>query len=665
MFKKQQTFRRWAAAFLCAGLLCAVLPATAFAQQGPAAALAQGTVQAGESLEEENTWSIADLRNQFPHGRYWNHADNPGKENNNPMGTSGVPCRDHGDRGYSWDTCNHPTFASGNHFCCWGYAEQLGYLYAGSNPECWPEQTDASALDSLKTGDIIRFVTSNGSEHSVFVTNVSGSSVTFTDCNWGGTCNIRWDITKDKSYFSNLIFIKVCPPIGQIPATGKKPEGTVDQIEGGEGGFTVAGWAFDYDDCAQPLTIRVYLDDQFLFEGTADAYRPDVDSTYGGVGAYHGFSFWVPTDAVGSQKVSVYAVDLGTWENTWLGTSYLTIYAPQPEDNEPPAISELKASDITGRGFTVSCVSTDNVGVDHVTVMVWTTDQADAVTRTADRAGDVYSSYVSIADHGNASGTYYVRMIAYDAKENNHYSEITVEVPGPTSLVTFDANGGSAEFLTKVVESGDVVGTLPEAFLPDYVFEGWYTEPQDGSRVTNQLAVTGDMTLYAHWTPASGVGWQLQNGTLTIDCAGAMPDYAAASDTPWFAVRSQIRRVVVANQTTSIGAYAFYGCDALEEVSLPSTLERIGGLAFGGCTQLTKITLPAGVKTLGEYAFVGDRALRQVVFQGAAPEICTGAFADVPADVYYDTSQPGWTDDVKKDHLGALVWMPASTAELV
>lgn len=664
MFKKQ-IFRHWFAVILCAGLLCTVLPGTAFAEQDPAAALAQGTVQAGESLEEENTWSIADLRNQFPHGRYWNHADNPGKENNNPMGTSSVPCRDHGDRGYSWDTCNHPTFASGYHFCCWGYAEQLGYLYAGSNPECWQELNDVSALDNLKTGDIIRFFTSNGSEHSVFVTDVSGSRVTFTDCNWGGTCNIRWDITKDKSYFSNLIFVKVCPPIGQIPATGKKPTGTVDQIDGGEGGITVAGWAFDYDDCARQLTIRVYLDDQLLFEGIAKESRPDVENIYGSVGTEHGFSFWIPTDAVGSHKVSVYAVDLGTWENEWLGTGYITIYAPPPEDNVPPAVTDLKASDITGRGFTVSCVSTDNVGVDHVMAMVWTTDEDNAVTGTASRSGDEYSYYVSIADHGNVSGTYHVRMTAYDANGNEYCSEITVEVPGPTSLVTFDANGGSAEFLTKVVESGDAVGILPEAFLPDYVFEGWYTEPQDGSRVTEQLSVTGDMTLYAHWAPASGVGWQLQNGTLTIDCAGAMPDYAAASDTPWFAVRSQIRRVVVANQTTSIGAYAFYGCDALEEVTLPSTLERIGGLAFGGCTQLTEITIPAGVKVIGEYAFVGDRALKKVVFRGDAPELGTGLFADVPADVYYDTSQPGWTASVRKDYFGALVWVPTSFADTV
>ena len=144
-----------------------------------------------------------------------------------------------------------------------------------------------------------------------------------------------------------------------------------------------------------------------------------------------------------------------------------------------------------------------------------------------------------------------------------------------------------------------------------------------------------------------------------------MPDYAAASDTPWFAVRSQIQRVVVANQTTSIGAYAFYGCDALEEVTLPSTLERIGGLAFGGCTQLTEITIPAGVKVIGEYAFVGDRALKKVVFRGDAPELGTGLFADVQADVYYDTSQPGWTASVRKDYFGALVWVPASFAEPV
>ena len=110
---------------------------------------------------------------------------------------------------------------------------------------------------------------------------------------------------------------------------------------------------------------------------------------------------------------------------------------------------------------------------------------------------------------------------------------------------------------------------------------------------------------------------------------------------------------------TSIGAYAFYGCDNLEEVSLPQSLQRINVLAFGGCKKLASITIPRNVTDIGDYAFVGDTALRNVTFKGVAPEIGSGAFADVSADVYYPVEESGWTEDVRQGYLGSLAWLAA------
>lgn len=761
MSVKRQGFKRWLAAVLCTGVLCQALAVNVLAESNVAKALNEGSIQTEENIETENGYSITDLQKQFPNGRYWNHADNPGAANNNPMGTTATRCTGHVN-GYNTSTCNHPTFSY--HYGCWGYADQLGYLYAGSNPNNWAKKTSTEALNYLKTGDIIRFTTSGGGEHSVFVTGVSGNNITFSDCNWPeyinsswiGTCKIRWNVTKDKSYFEKLKYIEICPTTDPTPppdphvddlgcttanagwyrvknsdganvnqyhtktfstrgnmvaelsyntyvyvskATGQgsgqlghityqgveryiamnlfekmsgSPIGSVDSYGGDAGSVWLNGRAFDWDNCEAQLQINVYLDNTLVYQGRADGECSDVNATYSNVvGSYHGFSLRVPTNLVGKFKFDVYAINVGTGDNTCLKSDWVTIQ--RVADTEAPVISNVQVSNITNQGYDISCTVTDNVGVNRVVFPTWTTlnDQDDIaqawwdVNHTATRGtrnGDTWSFHVSIADHNNERGAYNTHIYAYDDAGNSVcYGVNDIVVPDPLPVVTFDANGGMAEFVTKVVNNGDVLGVLPEATQSGYIFEGWFTEPQGGTRMSHpdQYVVQGDMTLYAHWTPASGVGWHLDNGVLTIDCTGAMEDYFAVSDTPWFYARSQIRRVEVSGDVTSIGAYAFYGCDNLEEVSLPQSLQRINALAFGGCKKLASITIPRNVTDIGDYAFVGDTALRNVTFKGAAPEIGSGAFADVSADVYYPAEESGWTEDVRQGYLGSLAWLAA------
>lgn len=49
---------------------------------------------------------------------------------------------------------------------------------------------------------------------------------------------------------------------------------------------------------------------------------------------------------------------------------------------------------------------------------------------------------------------------------------------------------------------GDNIGTLPTATRTGYTFDGWYTHPSSGSKVTEySSASSSSQTLYAHWTP--------------------------------------------------------------------------------------------------------------------------------------------------------------------
>lgn len=161
-------------AVLVMSLLLGLLPGIAL----PAAAETRGL-----TLEE--------LKEKFPHGMFWNGP--------NPDGWTTVGCTHHRS-GCSYDgSCGCNTFR-GQSTQCMGFAEKLAYDASGYNPRKnengWYTYTGLSALNHVKPGDIIR---SRG--HSVYVIDVQGTTITFADCNYDGNCNIRWDVTKDISYF--------------------------------------------------------------------------------------------------------------------------------------------------------------------------------------------------------------------------------------------------------------------------------------------------------------------------------------------------------------------------------------------------------------------------------------------------------------------------------
>ena len=54
-----------------------------------------------------------------------------------------------------------------------------------------------------------------------------------------------------------------------------------------------------------------------------------------------------------------------------------------------------------------------------------------------------------------------------------------------------------------------------------------------------------------------------------------------------------------------IGAWAFYSCNSLTSLDLPSTTNKVGAWAFYSCNSLTSLDLPSTASEIGEYAFSG------------------------------------------------------------
>lgn len=98
---------------------------------------------------------------------------------------------------------------------------------------------------------------------------------------------------------------------------GVVPQGCVDSVTSpSTGKITVAGWAFDRDSLGSRLQIHVYVGGPAGsgapgYPITANAYRPDVNKAYPGVGNNHGFHATLSVPKRGNQTVYIYAINVG------------------------------------------------------------------------------------------------------------------------------------------------------------------------------------------------------------------------------------------------------------------------------------------------------------------------------------------------------------------
>lgn len=97
--------------------------------------------------------------------------------------------------------------------------------------------------------------------------------------------------------------------------------------------------------------------------------------------------------------------------------------------------------------------------------------------------------------------------------------------------------------------------------------------------------------------------WQLtDDGIMRVYGSGTMSSNNS-NGMPWRDLRDQIRTLVVEEDISMIGSYAFQNCDSLTTVTLPSTLKRIATSAFQDCDNLD-LTLPEGITIIDMYAFL-------------------------------------------------------------
>ncbi len=77
---------------------------------------------------------------------------------------------------------------------------------------------------------------------------------------------------------------------------------------------------------------------------------------------------------------------------------------------------------------------------------------------------------------------------------------------------------------------------------------------------------------------------------------------------------------------TEIPSYTFYGCQSLQEVNFPTTLNKIGAVSFSLCTAIYKMEIPEGVEVIEKFAFSSAAKLVELTLPETLTEIGEDAF---------------------------------------
>lgn len=348
-------------------------------------------------------------------------ADANASEGIQNNGTAGISININSAPYTTFSNYSYGQYAYGPEGCAWFASARVNQLTgkgniirAGTN---WWDNYAVNGFSrgsTPKAGSIICW-----SGHVAILEKIEGNTAYISQGGWSsaganhGYCTITTisvsQITSLSSGFLGYVY---------LGSTSHNPIGHVDSASGGAGTISLAGWAVDEDASNTPIEVHVYVGGEAgsgapgYNLGQASVNRPGL-----GWGDNHGFNKTVSVTPRGQKTIYVYAINIGGGNNTIIGTKTVTITEP---DNEKPKISNVKVSNVSSTGYTVTCTVSDNVGVTKVLFPTWTNvdGQSDIIWGNGTISGNTATYKVNISDHNNEKGLYTTHIYAYDAADN-------------------------------------------------------------------------------------------------------------------------------------------------------------------------------------------------------------------------------------------------------
>jgi len=132
-------------------------------------------------------------------------------------------------------------------------------------------------------------------------------------------------------------------------------------------------------------------------------------------------------------------------------------------------------------------------------------------------------------------------------------------------------------------------------------------------------------TSFAQSGTIGSLSWSIDEGTLIISGNGVMPDNQ--KNIPWKPYTNSIKKVVIENGVTTIGAEAFLFCGKLTSIIIPESVTSIGMSAFNRCKKLSSVEIPNSVTNIGANAFLLCESLTSISIPSNVTNIGSSAFA--------------------------------------
>lgn len=202
---------------------------------------------------------------------------------------------------------------------------------------------------------------------------------------------------------------------------------------------------------------------------------------------------------------------------------------------------------------------------------------------------------VTVLDNG------YVETCYYTADGNN----LTINA----AAGTFTGTASEASIYCNELYTNFILGDTSTVADEDYIYI--YKEDLGGYEV-----VAIDKTKAEYGAIKTGI-----NGIATVKLA----DGAFAVSTNIYQKHENfIHCPTIPDSVTTIGDWAFYGCENLISITIPSSVTSIGSSAFYNCSSLTSIVVPNSVTSIGSNAFANCTGLTRITIPNGVTSIRYG-----------------------------------------
>lgn len=254
----------------------------------------------------------------------------------------------------------------------------------------------------------------------------------------------------------------------------------------------------------------------------------------------------------------------------------------------------------------------------------------------SDRPWNEYESYIKYVTIEDG-----VTRIGRNAFANC-YNFTSITIPKSVTLIKEDAFWYTKN-LSKTNYTGDITSWCKIYFdgstaNPMYYSHNFYINNIE----IKDLVISNDVTTigeYAFYNCKGFTSVTIGNNVTSIG------EYA-------FANCKGLTSVTIGNSVTSIGALAFYGCSSLTSITIPNSVTSIGGSAFSSCKGLTLVTLGNSITSIGEAAFYDCNDIQEVFSFASVPPAAAScdlnqatAILYVPAEYLEKYSNTVWWED--------------------